>query len=309
MPMRIGASGLQERQTVRRSPERVQSQASSVQSSTRHAPRPERGCLHLSEAEAWLRIRAARASRKHPMLLAMLCDGRLHLSGIALLAPLLTPDNRKALLSRATHKSKSQIKELIAELTPWPSWTTARRKWRSIGGQEIESPSQRARMLWTSVPFEAGPRAWTCPRPDPSDPRVDEGREHLFLRRSNSLFEHREQLLSLPDHPCLMGRHGVSEELPHQRPPLRPDPLERRLRVLGQRSRHIADLRPRCPGPGSGTERTSARLNRHRGHGPPVAASEPPGGGEVAPGRESTDGANGGCFVARPTTRLLCMTN
>ncbi len=34
--------------------------------------------LHLSEPEAYLRIAAARASRVHPMLLAMLADGRLH---------------------------------------------------------------------------------------------------------------------------------------------------------------------------------------------------------------------------------------
>ena len=51
--------------------------------------------LHLSEAEAYLRIAAARASREHPMLLAMLADGRLHLTGIAKLAPHLTPENRE----------------------------------------------------------------------------------------------------------------------------------------------------------------------------------------------------------------------
>ena len=38
--------------------------------------------LHLSEAEAYLRIAAARASREHPVLLEMLADGRLHLTGI-----------------------------------------------------------------------------------------------------------------------------------------------------------------------------------------------------------------------------------
>ena len=37
--------------------------------------------LHLSEAEAYLRIAAARASRRHPVLLTMLDDGRLHLIG------------------------------------------------------------------------------------------------------------------------------------------------------------------------------------------------------------------------------------
>ncbi len=76
--------------------------------------------LHLSEAEAYLRIAAARASREHPPLLAMLGDGRLHLTGIAKLAPHLTRENRDGLLERATHKSKRQIEELIVEITPQP---------------------------------------------------------------------------------------------------------------------------------------------------------------------------------------------
>ena len=74
--------------------------------------------LHLSEAEAYLRIAAARASREHPILLAMLADGRLHLTAIAKLAPHLTPDNREAVLKRATHCSKRQVEELAAELAP-----------------------------------------------------------------------------------------------------------------------------------------------------------------------------------------------
>lgn len=76
--------------------------------------------LHLSEAEAYLRICAARASREHPVLLVMLGDGRLHLSGIAKLAPHLTAANRDGLLARAAHRSKRQIVELIAQLLPRP---------------------------------------------------------------------------------------------------------------------------------------------------------------------------------------------
>ena len=76
------------------------------------------GALHLSESEAYRRIAVARASREHPVLLAMLGDGRLHLSGIVQLAPYLTPGNRDTLLRRATHRSKRQIEELIAELAP-----------------------------------------------------------------------------------------------------------------------------------------------------------------------------------------------
>jgi 5-methylcytosine-specific restriction endonuclease McrA len=84
--------------------------------------------LHLSEAEAYLRIAAARASREHPILLEMLADGRLHLTAIAKLAPHLTPENREALLKRATHKSKREIEELIAELAPRPDTPAVMRK-------------------------------------------------------------------------------------------------------------------------------------------------------------------------------------
>jgi hypothetical protein len=84
--------------------------------------------LHLSEAEACLRIAAARASREHPIVLEMLADGRLHLSAIAKLAPHLTPDNREDVLRRATHKTKREIEELVAELAPRPDVPDAIRK-------------------------------------------------------------------------------------------------------------------------------------------------------------------------------------
>ena len=84
--------------------------------------------LNLSESEAYLRIAVARASRKHPMLLTMLGDGRLHLSGIAKLAPCLTDSNREALLARAAHKSKREIEELVAEVSPKPDVAAGMRK-------------------------------------------------------------------------------------------------------------------------------------------------------------------------------------
>ena len=76
--------------------------------------------LHLSEHEAYERITAARASRRYPLLLEMLRDGRLHLSGIGKLAPHLTEENHEALLARAAHRTKRQIEELLAELSPRP---------------------------------------------------------------------------------------------------------------------------------------------------------------------------------------------
>ena len=84
--------------------------------------------LNLSEHEAYLRIKVARAARKHPILLEMLADGRLHLSGIAKLVPLLTETNCETLLARAAHQSKRKIEELVAELSPKPDVPATMRK-------------------------------------------------------------------------------------------------------------------------------------------------------------------------------------
>src|SRR5262245_28663569 len=84
--------------------------------------------LHLSEAEAYLRISAARVAREHPVVLDMLADGRLHLSAISRLASHLTRENAPVLLARATHRSKRQVLELLAELFPQPDEPAVVRK-------------------------------------------------------------------------------------------------------------------------------------------------------------------------------------
>jgi 5-methylcytosine-specific restriction endonuclease McrA len=97
--------------------------------------------LHLSEAEAYLRITTGRAARANPMLLAMLADGRLHLSGIAKLAPHLTLENRDELLRRACHRSKREIELVLAELFPRPDVPTLVRK---LPERRKSSPAQTA---------------------------------------------------------------------------------------------------------------------------------------------------------------------
>ena len=99
--------------------------------------------LHLSEAEAYLRIAAARASREHPMLLTMLADGRIHLTAMAKLAPHLTRENRDVLLKRAAHKTRRQIEELIAELAPRPDAPAVMRKLPER--QTVSAPVQALR--------------------------------------------------------------------------------------------------------------------------------------------------------------------
>lgn len=102
--------------------------------------------LHLSEHEAYERITAARASRRFPRLLGMLRDGRIHLSGIGKLAPHLTKENCGSLLNRASHKTKRQIEELVAELSPRPDAPAMIRKLpdRSPKPPSLSPPPTRA---------------------------------------------------------------------------------------------------------------------------------------------------------------------
>jgi hypothetical protein len=76
--------------------------------------------LHRSEQAAYKRIRAARAARRFPAIFDMVADGRLHLSGVVLLAAYLTEDTAGELLEAATHQTARQIERLLAERFPRP---------------------------------------------------------------------------------------------------------------------------------------------------------------------------------------------
>jgi hypothetical protein len=120
--------------------------------------------LHLSEAEAYLRIAVARASREHPVLSEMLADGRLHLTSIAKLAPHLTRENRDAVLARASHRSKRDIEALVAELSPRPDAPTVVRRMPEPGADRTAS---------APVPLELRPDGVggrTPPAPQPAPP-------------------------------------------------------------------------------------------------------------------------------------------
>jgi hypothetical protein len=76
--------------------------------------------LHFSEATAYHRIQAARAARAYPLVLDHLRRGELHLSGVKLLAPHLTPENHAELLEGARHQSKRAIEAWLADRAPKP---------------------------------------------------------------------------------------------------------------------------------------------------------------------------------------------
>jgi hypothetical protein len=98
--------------------------------------------LHLSEHAAYNRIEAARAARRFPQILELLADGSIHLTAVRLLAPTLTPENHRALLDAARHKSKRDVECLVVQLKPEPDVVPCIRK----------LPAPAASALVTEVP-------------------------------------------------------------------------------------------------------------------------------------------------------------
>ena len=84
--------------------------------------------LRLSEHAAYGRIEAARAARRFPVVLELLADGAITLTGVGLLAPHLTPENHRELLNSARHKSKREVEYLVACLRPQPAVPSIVRK-------------------------------------------------------------------------------------------------------------------------------------------------------------------------------------
>ncbi len=84
--------------------------------------------LHFSEHAAYLRIEAARAARRFPLILDRLTDGSLHLTAVSLVAPHLTAANHLEVLDAAKHKSKRDVEQLVAHLRPQPDVPAVVRK-------------------------------------------------------------------------------------------------------------------------------------------------------------------------------------
>jgi hypothetical protein len=164
--------------------------------------------LHLSEAEAYLRIGAARASRKYPVLLAMLGDGRIHLSGIAALTRHLTEENFEKVLARAEHQSKRQIEELVAELAPKPDVPATMRK------LPTPPPAPRGQLRPERVAPPSPPAAlMPPPRPAKVEPLAPE-RHKVTFTASSELRDKLERLQNLMDEDlAAVIEAAVSEKL------------------------------------------------------------------------------------------------
>ena len=74
--------------------------------------------LKLSDDVAKKLIHVARAALRCPAVFHALAGGRVHLAGLRILAPHLTPVNVDDLLGAATHKTRTEIEELVAARFP-----------------------------------------------------------------------------------------------------------------------------------------------------------------------------------------------
>jgi hypothetical protein len=84
--------------------------------------------LGFSEYAAYNRIMVARAARRLPALLDAICSRQVHLAGVRVLVPHLTEENHREVLAQAAGKSKREIEELAARLSPQPPAPTVVRK-------------------------------------------------------------------------------------------------------------------------------------------------------------------------------------
>ena len=136
--------------------------------------------LHLSEAEAYLRIRAARLTRQFPRVLPMMASGELHLSAIKLLAPILTDANADELLAQARHRSKRQLELLLAQRFEKPDVSTSIRALpgrRPTGERVPERAAEPAQPLfatdldsWSASTSSPCATSAIAPSPAPATP-------------------------------------------------------------------------------------------------------------------------------------------
>src|SRR5919205_1291879 len=97
--------------------------------------------LHLREGAAWRRMTAMRTVRRFPQLRDALRDGRLCLSTLGMLAPVLTEENVQDVAAAASFKTKAEVERIVAALAPRPAPKDGIRKLPERASQPSSLPS------------------------------------------------------------------------------------------------------------------------------------------------------------------------
>ena len=120
--------------------------------------------LGFSEDVAYSRINVARAARTLPGIIDVIRAGQVHLTGVRLLIPHLTPENHRDLLGRAAGKSKAEIEDLIVTFAPRPPVPEMIRKVPAqpglpVGGDEADSATAATDATPAADGIESGSNA------------------------------------------------------------------------------------------------------------------------------------------------------
>ena len=138
--------------------------------------------LRLSEDAAARRSSAARLVKRFPLLLDAIAAGELHLTGLLMLGPHLTPENHVEVLARAKFRTKKEIAKLVRELHPLPRVPDLM---EPLGPELPRSPRRPTWNEWvTSLcppvrELEAGasPRDWANDSLDRAEAEAEAGAE------------------------------------------------------------------------------------------------------------------------------------
>ncbi len=124
--------------------------------------------LHLREGAAGRRIAAMKVLRRFPALADCLRDGRLCLSTLAMLGPVLTDENASELVARAAYRTATEVDHLVASIKPRHAPKEGIRKVvEPTAPSPVEDPVDEQDGEREPVPGhgEAPPLALEAPRP------------------------------------------------------------------------------------------------------------------------------------------------
>lgn len=125
--------------------------------------------LHLREGAAGRRIGAMRVLRRFPVLVEALRDGRVCLSTLCALGPVLTAENVDALLAKAAFRTKAEVDAIAASVKPRVAPAQGLRRLTPVemlgppAGQTTLMAAVGTRVEEQAIPAAAPQPAWAAP--------------------------------------------------------------------------------------------------------------------------------------------------
>jgi hypothetical protein len=163
--------------------------------------------LHLREGAAGRRIAAMRVLRRLPKLAEALRDGRLSLSTVAQLGPVLTEEDCEEIVARAAYLTKVETEHLVVSLQPR---TAPKEGLRLLSPRAVSSPSSAAQLSSAALPRETPTTQRQHLEAGDRPPRAGGARRGEHGREPPGVLPHAQPVTCGP---CLRAHaHGAVQE-------------------------------------------------------------------------------------------------